>query len=102
MTFRATVSGSNDAAVLWSVREGQAGGTVSPAGIYTAPSTAGTFHVVAASVADPSRSAEATVVVGPEKVLSIAVAPGATSVSSSGLLAFSAVVTTSCGSFAAR
>jgi hypothetical protein len=102
VTFRATVSGSDDPTVLWSVKEGQAGGVVSPVGIYTAPSTAGTFHVVAASAADPTRSAEATVVVGPEKVLSVAVAPGPTSVSSGGVLAFSAVVTTTCGSFAAR
>ncbi len=102
VTFHAAVTGSDNLAVLWSVKEGQAGGTVSQAGVYTAPSTAGTFHVVAASAADPSRSAEATVVVGPEKVLSVAVTPGSTSVSPTGALAFSAVVTTSCGSFAAR
>lgn len=102
VTFRATVTGSGNPAVLWSVREGQAGGTVSQGGVYSAPTTAGTFHVVAASVADPARSAEATVVVGPEKVLSIAVTPGSTSVSATGALAFSAIVTTSCGTFAAQ
>ncbi len=102
VTFRASVTGSGNTAVLWSVREGQAGGTVSQAGVYTAPSTAGTFHVVAASVADPARSAEATVAVGPEKVLSVAVTPGSTSVSPTGALAFSAIVTTSCGTFAAQ
>jgi hypothetical protein len=102
VSFLASVTGSGNSAVIWSVREGQAGGTVSQAGIYTAPSTAGTFHVVAASVADPARSAEATVVVGPEKVLSVAVTPGSTSVSPTGALAFSAIVTTSCGTFAAR
>ena len=102
VTFRASVTGSADPAVLWSVREGQAGGTVSQAGVYTAPSTAGTFHVVAASVADPARSAEATVAVGPEKVLAVAVTPGSTSASPTGALAFSAIVTTTCGTFTAQ
>ena len=102
VTFRASVTGSSNPAVLWSVREGQAGGTVSQAGVYTAPSTAGTFHVVAASVADPARSAEATVAVGPEKVLAVAVTPGSTSASPTGALAFSAIVTTTCGTFTAQ
>ena len=49
---------------------------MTPGGIYTAPPTAGTYHVVASSVAFPGQSAEAAVVVGPEKVLSVAVTPG--------------------------
>lgn len=102
VTFRASVTGTGNPAVLWSVREGQAGGTVTQGGVYTAPSISGTFHVVAASVADPARSADAAVVVGPEKVLSIAVTPGSTSVTPSGALAFSAIVTTSCGTFATQ
>jgi len=39
------------------------GGTVSSAGLYTAPATTGTYHVVATSVADTSKSDAATVVV---------------------------------------
>lgn len=50
-------------AVTWSVREGSAGGTVTPAGLYSAPATPGTYHVVATSVADPSKSAAAVVTV---------------------------------------
>lgn len=41
------------------------GGTITPTGLYTAPATAGTFHVVATSVADPTKSATATVTVTP-------------------------------------
>lgn len=103
ISFSATVTGTNDPTVVWSVKEGPAGGSVTPGGVYTAPGgAAGTFHVVASSVADPSRSAEAAVVVGPEKVLSVAINPGSSSTTPSGAVAFAAIVTTSCGSFAAQ
>lgn len=58
--FTAAVTGTAQAAVKWSVQE-SAGGTVDAAGNYTAPSSEGTFHVVATSVADPTRSAVAVV-----------------------------------------
>ena len=74
---------------------------MTPGGVYTAPSAAGTYHVVASNLASPGQAAEAAVVVGPEKVLSVAVTPGSTSVSPSGAVALAATVTTSCGSFAA-
>lgn len=61
--FSATVSGSSNSAVTWSIQEGAAGGTISGAGLYTAPSAAGTYHVVATSQADATKSATATVVV---------------------------------------
>ncbi|MBU8898884.1 chitinase [Corallococcus sp. M34] len=63
--FTATVAGSTNTAVTWSVQEGAAGGAVTAAGLYTAPVTAGTYHVVATSQADPSKSASATVTVTP-------------------------------------
>ena len=100
--FKGLVTGTVDQGLVWSVREGQAGGTVSPAGVYTAPATSGTYHVVASSVADPARTAESAVVVGPEKVLTVAVTPGSATLGAGGALAFSAVVTTSCGSFSAQ
>jgi acyl-coenzyme A thioesterase PaaI-like protein len=62
-TFKAQVTGLGDTSVSWSVLEGSAGGTVSSSGAYTAPSGPGTYHVVATSVADPSKSASASVVV---------------------------------------
>ncbi len=62
--FAATVTGNANTAVSWSVQEGSAGGTVSTAGKYKAPATAGTYHVVATSKANPAKSAAATVTVG--------------------------------------
>lgn len=60
VVFSATVTGPNPA-VTWSITEAS-GGTIDPqSGAYTAPATAGTFHVVATSVADPTRSGQATV-----------------------------------------
>ena len=47
--------------VNWSIREGSAGGDVNNAGVYTAPATAGVYHVIATSKVDPSKSATATV-----------------------------------------
>jgi hypothetical protein len=49
--------------VTWSVREGTGGGSITTAGLYTAPGTPGTFHVVATSVADSRQTTEATVTV---------------------------------------
>jgi lysophospholipase L1-like esterase len=62
--FAASVTGTVDSRVIWTIREGSpVGGAVTASGGYTAPSTAGTFHVVATSVADPTKSAAATVTV---------------------------------------
>ena len=55
-------------AVSWSVQEGAAGGTINGAGTYTAPSSPGTFHVIATSVADNTEFASATVTVAPSHV----------------------------------
>jgi len=98
--FTATVSNSTNTAVTWSVTE--AGGGTVVNGIYTAPQTAGTYHVVARSVADTTKTVQGTITVGPEKVVSVAVAPGSGTVQASGTLAFSATVTTSCGTAAAQ
>jgi hypothetical protein len=50
-------------AVTWSVIELQNGGAISSTGVFTAPANAGTYHVVATSNADESKSATATVIV---------------------------------------
>jgi hypothetical protein len=63
-TFTATVTGTTNTAVTWSVQEGDAGGTITTTGgVYTAPNTAGTYHVVATSQDDPTKFATATVTV---------------------------------------
>lgn len=63
--FTASVSGATNTTVTWSVQEGSTGGTVSSTGLYTAPSTAGTYHVVAVSNADNGKSAMAIVTATP-------------------------------------
>ncbi len=59
----ASVTGSSNQAVTWSIQEGSAGGTISQTGLYTAPVSAMDVHVVATSVADPNKSASALVTV---------------------------------------
>jgi hypothetical protein len=75
--FTATVTGTTDASVSWAVREAQVGGSVDAAGLYLAPTTAGTYHVIVTSHADPSQSAVATVVVTspPPPTVSVTVSP---------------------------
>jgi len=97
-TFGASVTGTSNTSVTWSVTEGSAGGTVSTAGVYTAPSSAGTYHVVATSQADATKSQAATVTVA-ERILSVAVSPNQISLPTSGTTQFTATVTTTCGAF---
>jgi hypothetical protein len=61
--FTASVTGTANVAVTWSVAGGNANGTITSAGMYTAPLTAGTYQVTATSVADPTKSDTATVTV---------------------------------------
>lgn len=61
-TFSATVAGPANTGVVWSVQEAN-GGTVTQGGVYTAPATRGTYHVVATSAHDASKKATATVTV---------------------------------------
>src|SRR5439155_14621235 len=62
--FTATVTDADDKTVTWAVTEAN-GGTVDATGLYTAPTAAGTYHVVATSKQDTSKSATATVTVTP-------------------------------------
>lgn len=89
-TFSATVTGSLNQMVTWSVQEGSAGGTINSSGVYVAPGMIGTFHIVAASQADTTKSETATVIVGP---LSIAIAPPAAIVGLGTTRTFAATVT---------
>lgn len=61
-TFTATVTGTTNTAVTWSVQEA-GGGSVNASGLYTAPGTPGTYHVVATSQASATKTASATVTV---------------------------------------
>ena len=62
LSFLATVNGVANT-VTWSVQEGTTGGSITNSGVYTAPNTLGTYHVVATSVADPTASASAVVTI---------------------------------------
>jgi len=95
-TFTATVTGTTDTAVTWSVVEA-GGGVITSAGVYTAPASAGTYHVVATSHASASRTAQATVTVT-DKILSVSVSPDPITVSPGGTVQFTATVVTTCGS----
>lgn len=62
--FSASITGSNNTAVTWKVEQAN-GGSVTAAGVYTAPLVAGTYTVTATSAADTKKSASATVTVTP-------------------------------------
>jgi Bacterial Ig-like domain (group 3)/Chitobiase/beta-hexosaminidase C-terminal domain/FG-GAP-like repeat len=72
--FTATVTGATDTSVTWSVQPGGAGGTISSAGLYTAPATIGTDTVIATSNADPSVFAAAIVTVTASGPVTVSVA----------------------------
>ncbi|MFN4182903.1 MAG: Ig-like domain-containing protein, partial [bacterium] len=64
LQFTASISGTTDQRVTWSVVEGPSCGTISSTGLYTAPSTApegGKCHIRVTSVADPSKFATAEI-----------------------------------------
>jgi hypothetical protein len=69
--FTAMVSGTSNTAVTWTA----SGGTVSTAGVYTAPNLPGTYSVKAASVADPTKSGSASVTVSTAPTVSISISP---------------------------
>lgn len=82
--FSATVQGTSNTAVTWSVDSVTGGnssvGTISAGGLYTAPSQAGAHVVAATSVADPTKSASANVTVVQFSIspTSATLSPGAT------------------------
>ena len=92
-TFVATLSGlatGESTAVTWSITE-PGGGSANASGTYTAPANAGTFHVVATSVADHTRSDVATITVLPAGI-SVTISPPVPETAPSGTLSFTAAV----------
>lgn len=95
--FSATVANATTTTVTWSVQEGVSGGTVNATGLYTAPSTPGTYHVIATSTASPMISATATVtVVAPPAITGFKASP--TAVTSGGSSTLTATFTGGTGS----
>jgi hypothetical protein len=62
------VAGQSSQGVNWSVQEGAIGGTIDGSGLYKAPSTSGTFHVVATSQTNASAKGSASIDVVPVTV----------------------------------
>jgi hypothetical protein len=99
--FGTILTGTTDVRVSWALQEPD-GGSITQGGVYTPPATGeGVAHVVATSLADTTKVAMATITVK-EKVLGVAVTPDRFTVPALGQAAFTAMVTTSCGTFAAQ
>jgi hypothetical protein len=87
-SFTASITGTSNFGVNWAVQEGSAGGSITNMGVYTAPNTSGTFHVVATSQANTSRSAMSIVTVA-----KLAVSPASDVLGPLGVRAFNSTVT---------
>ncbi len=98
--FTATVSGSSNTAVTWTVSgtgcvSGSCG-TVTSSGLYTAPATVpvpAVATVKATSAADPSKSASASVVIEAATAVTVSVSPASAQVPAGGQQQFTAGVT---------
>jgi hypothetical protein len=93
LTFTATVAGTTNMAVTWSV---SGGGTISPIGVYTAPATVpnpNKVTVTATSQADTTKSGSFTVTVVPSSAVQVSVQPTTASVSDFRTQQFTATVT---------
>jgi photosystem II stability/assembly factor-like uncharacterized protein len=90
--FTATVSGTWHKDVTWSVQEGDAGGTITSDGLYAAPSTAGTYHVVATNSATETSGTATVTVTAPPPTVSVAVSPATATLTTGGTQQFSAMV----------
>jgi hypothetical protein len=84
--FSASVSGTTNTAVTWTT----SGGTVSTSGLYTAPTSGGTYTVTATSAADTSKSASATVTVS--QPIAVSLSPTSASLQGGGQQQFTAYV----------
>ncbi len=88
-SFTATVTGTTNTAVTWSVQE-SLGGTIESTGLYTAPqNSTGTFHVVATSQANSTVSGVASVSVQQPQ---ITITPAAVTLPPNGTQTFTAAV----------
>lgn len=98
--FSAQVTGTSNTAVTWSVAGigcvGGSCGSVTASGLYTAPAVvpqSAAVKVVATSVADPTKSGSASLVVQAASSVSVAIQPKTAQVATGGKLQLSATVT---------
>src|SRR5467141_2785245 len=90
--FVPTVTGTVNTSVSWAIQEGASGGNITNSGLYTAPGTDGTFHVIATSQADTTQKGIANVTVAP---LMVSVIPPSNMLGLLGVRDFIATVNTS-------
>jgi hypothetical protein len=97
--FTATVSGSPNMAVTWSLSgagcSGPACGTISGGGLYAAPSSVpspATLQVIATSVADPTKTASASVTLVAAAAVLLSINPTSASVPTASVNSFTATV----------
>jgi RHS repeat-associated protein len=91
--FSATVTNTSNTAVTWSIAPGSGSGNVSSNGLYTAPATVNapqTVTLTATSMADPTKSASASVTLLP--AIAISINPGSATLHAGEAVAFSATV----------
>jgi len=97
--FSANVAGTSNTSVTWSVSGigcvGGSCGSISPAGLYTAPNSVPAFSaitVTAVSVANPAKSGSALLIVQSASSVAVSLTPKSAQVASGGQLQFSASV----------
>ncbi|MBI3132210.1 MAG: hypothetical protein HYZ13_12895 [Acidobacteria bacterium] len=86
--FTGGITGVTNPSLAWTVLEAN-GGTITQAGLYTAPVTPGTYTVKVTSVMDPTKSAQSVATVK----LPVVVSPGTATVNPGGSFDFSAQLT---------
>jgi len=106
LSYTATVSGSTNSAVTWTVdgvqNGGSAIGTITGTGntvTYTAPATTGNHTVQATSLADPTKSASSAIsILAPPLSVGVVLSPGASSLTAGTALSLTATVSGSTNS----
>ncbi len=93
-TFTATVTGNSDTSVTWEYGSGINAGSGSSLK-FTAPNTAGVYTLIAKSLADPSKSASATITVSAatSSINDVSISPNAPTVAGAATQDFTATVT---------
>ncbi len=90
--FKTTVTGSSDTAVAWSIEEPSDGSSIEASGTFMPPSSPGTFHIVATSHADSTRSATAVATVSNPTGATVVISPQSTTVAPLATVRFTANV----------
>jgi hypothetical protein len=88
--FTVTTTGGSQSGVVLAIQEGASGGTLSAQGLYTAPAAAGTYHVIATSTADSSKTTSAAITV---RSVGLSLNPTSIDVDQGGTIQFTATVT---------